>query len=70
MEELQEGTNIILMFWHYYKRGLDPVIIDWDDVRSRPGKNIVYRDLTPMQIGLMSELREVSKMNGMSLWGF
>ncbi|KAI0123986.1 hypothetical protein BJ170DRAFT_68509 [Xylariales sp. AK1849] len=63
VEDLQEGTNIVLMFWHYYRRGLDPVAADWAKIREERGKKKsknLYRDIEPDETRIMSELCEAT----------
>jgi hypothetical protein len=31
VEGLQEGANIVLSYWHYYRRGFHPLTTDWED---------------------------------------
>jgi hypothetical protein len=62
MEDLHEGTNIILIFWHYYRRGFDPLTADWDEIYKNEGDKNQYKDIKPVEANLMRELAEVSKL--------
>lgn len=63
MEELQEGTNIILWCWHYYRRGFNPLDADWEKIRSPEPKKNLYRHIRPQEEMLMKELAEISRMD-------
>ena len=36
VRELQESANVILFHWHYYKSGIDPLSMDWDQRAKTP----------------------------------
>lgn len=36
VRDLQESANVILIHWHYYKSGLDPLLINWDQRAKTP----------------------------------
>ncbi|KXJ92501.1 hypothetical protein Micbo1qcDRAFT_160243 [Microdochium bolleyi] len=35
VEQLQFGANIVLLHWHYYKRGFNPLRTDWSSVKDK-----------------------------------
>ncbi|KAH8652072.1 hypothetical protein BX600DRAFT_516155 [Xylariales sp. PMI_506] len=61
MEELQEGTNIILLVWHYYKRGLNPEEANWDKLRVKQSDKNIFRDIGPQEQKLMRSLADVTQ---------
>ncbi|KAI0017831.1 hypothetical protein F4780DRAFT_570727 [Xylariomycetidae sp. FL0641] len=50
VESLQEGGNIILSHWHYYKRDLQPLALDLN-----PKSSAVYSELLPHESELLTE---------------
>lgn len=53
VEAIQEGANIILSHWHYYKRGFNPLTTDW---KKAKGKKTVWADLTEKEIEYLLEI--------------
>ena len=43
MEALHEGALVILSHWHYYKRGLEPLKMDW---KKGKGQTAIWSKLT------------------------
>lgn len=60
MEDVQEGANIVLWCWHYYRRSFNPLDADWIKIRDAD-KETLYTDISPDQQLLMSKLAEISR---------
>ncbi|KAI1774468.1 hypothetical protein F4818DRAFT_83284 [Hypoxylon cercidicola] len=58
VEGLQEGANIILSHWHYYKRNVDDWIMDVNS-ENKEQKNAVWGELEPDEVQLLVRTREV-----------
>lgn len=56
VEDVQEGTNILLIFWHYYKRQLDPMSHDWENTWAKCKKKNLYQNTDPAAVNLMMKL--------------
>ncbi|KAK7750244.1 hypothetical protein SLS62_007874 [Diatrype stigma] len=53
VEAIQEGANIILSHWHYYKRGFNPLKTDW---KKAKGKKTVWAELTEDEIAHLVQI--------------
>ncbi|KAH9884271.1 hypothetical protein F4778DRAFT_787894 [Xylariomycetidae sp. FL2044] len=53
--ELREGANIVLSYWHYYRRGIDPLNMNWE------AKNPVWEKLSVEEFELLADACRVYK---------
>ncbi|ORY71329.1 uncharacterized protein BCR38DRAFT_329449 [Pseudomassariella vexata] len=58
VEQLHQGAQMILMFWHYYKRGLEPLTADWEAKRRNRSSKNLFRDISRAQEHLMRALSD------------
>ncbi|KAI5865233.1 hypothetical protein GGS23DRAFT_594776 [Durotheca rogersii] len=55
-ERLQEGANIVLSYWHYYKRDVNPLTMDTDN-----RKKTIWAELSPTEIALLADTSRAYK---------
>lgn len=67
MEELQEGANVILLCWHYYRRRFNPLDAEWEKIEDDDKKDKLWTDIAPEQLRLMRHLAEISR-TGTGKW--
>ncbi|KAI0100470.1 hypothetical protein F4776DRAFT_658291 [Hypoxylon sp. NC0597] len=58
VERLQEGANVILGHWHYYKRDINTLM---DEIEAEDKKKAVWAELNPDEIQLLAETRKIYK---------
>ncbi|KAL7624808.1 hypothetical protein AAE478_004022 [Parahypoxylon ruwenzoriense] len=59
VERLQEGANIVLSYWHYYKRDVNPLMMDTENK-----KKAVWGELSPDEVELLAETSRAYKEKG------
>ncbi|KAI0160082.1 hypothetical protein GGR52DRAFT_178161 [Hypoxylon sp. FL1284] len=58
VEKLQEGANIILSHWHYYKRNVNAYIMGVESKEMEEQKNVVWGELDPDEVQLLVKTRQ------------
>ncbi|KAI6081992.1 hypothetical protein F4821DRAFT_274478 [Hypoxylon rubiginosum] len=57
VERLQEGANIILSHWHYYKRNVNDWMMEGGSKDKDEQKNVVWGELDPDEVQLLVRTR-------------
>ncbi|KAI1407687.1 hypothetical protein F5Y13DRAFT_174416 [Hypoxylon sp. FL1857] len=58
VERLQEGANVILGHWHYYKRNINALM---DEIGPEDKKKAIWGELNPDEVQLLVETRQIYK---------
>lgn len=67
VEGLQEGANIVLAHWHYYKRDFNTLVTATKEIDPEKKKAAVWGELKPDQVNLLRQTREAYENIGEGL---